>query len=69
MTGLAHVWTQVWPNLLSSVITFAVGSIWHLVLVRRTLKQHQNVIEQHLTAHRRALKLTDLEDENDDQRD
>jgi hypothetical protein len=69
VTGLAHVWAQVWPNLLSSVITFAVGSVWHLVLVRRTLRHHQNVIEQRLTAQQRALGLTDLEDENDGQRD
>lgn len=69
MTGLAHVWAQVWPNLLSSVITFGVGSAWHLVLVRRTLRQHQNVIEQRLTAQQRVLGLTDLEDESDRQRD
>lgn len=69
MNGLAHVWSAIWPNLLASAITFAAGSIWHLVLVRRTLRQHQNALNQRLTAHERALNLTDLEDESDRQRD
>ena len=69
MSAVTHVWSQIWPNLLASAITFATGSIWHLALIRRTMRHHENVLKQHLTAHRRSLTLTDLEDESDSQRD
>ena len=63
MTGLHHVWTAIWPNLLASAITFAAGSIWHLALVKRITHRHEQAIRAHLTAHRRALHIEDLEEE------
>ena len=63
MNDVIHVWHAVWPNLLSSAITFAVASVWHLGLVRRTLRHHEDVLKQHLAAHRPTPTPTVPEEE------
>jgi len=51
VNDVIHVWHAVWPNLLSSAITFSLASAWHLGLVRRTLERHETALRHHLTAH------------------
>lgn len=68
MNWILHTWSLVWPNLVASLIAFTTGSAWHLVLVRRALRHHQDTIDRRLTAHERALNLTDQEDKSDRQR-
>lgn len=69
MTGILHVWSAVWPNLLASLITFVAASVWHLALVRRVVRRHEESIKHHLDVHRRALDLHAVEEDHDRQRD
>lgn len=68
MKDILHIWTAIWPNLLASTITFISASVWHLYLVRRTLRRHEQAMKNHLDAHQKALNLHPVKEEHDCQR-
>lgn len=69
MTWLSDTWASIWPNLVASAIAFGTSTAWHLVLVRRTLRHHERVLNQRLTVHEQRVNPTVLEDESDAERD